>query len=178
LVFFFASAGLGLGSSHLRLHIAEITGMWHHTWLCLWFFSFFFFPALQLRALHLLGRHSTSWTTLPALFCIGYFWDRVSWTIYQTGFELRSSWLSASWIARIIDVSHRYSALFCFSDGVWLCWPGWSQIPSSRNPPASTFQVAGTPSTRGTGHKFLSQILCVSKYNLLTVKNLVNSDPT
>jgi hypothetical protein len=35
----------------------------------------------ELRALSLLGRCSTTWTTLPALFCIGHFWDQILWTI-------------------------------------------------------------------------------------------------
>jgi hypothetical protein len=32
----------------------------------------------ELRASHLLGMHDTTWATLPAFFCVGYFQDRVS----------------------------------------------------------------------------------------------------
>jgi hypothetical protein len=49
-----------------------------------WFFFFFFFLVVlgfELRASHLLGRHFTIWVTLPALFLIVYFQDRVSQTI-------------------------------------------------------------------------------------------------
>jgi hypothetical protein len=35
----------------------------------------------ELRALHLPGRWSTTWATLPVLFCVGCFQDRVSRTI-------------------------------------------------------------------------------------------------
>jgi hypothetical protein len=31
----------------------------------------------ELRASHLLGRCSTTWAFPPALFCVGYFWDRI-----------------------------------------------------------------------------------------------------
>jgi hypothetical protein len=44
------------------------------------FVYFFFFGStgVWLRASCLLGRHSTTWVTAPALFCVVYFWDRVS----------------------------------------------------------------------------------------------------
>jgi hypothetical protein len=43
---------------------------------CLFLFLFHFIVLeFELRASHLLGRYSTSWLTLPALFC--FFWDRV-----------------------------------------------------------------------------------------------------
>jgi hypothetical protein len=46
-------------------------------------FIYLFFVILELecRALHLLGRCSTDWVTPPALSCVGYFQDRISWTI-------------------------------------------------------------------------------------------------
>jgi hypothetical protein len=40
-------------------------------------FYFFFHAGIDLRASSFLGRHSTTWATPPALFCVGYFWDRV-----------------------------------------------------------------------------------------------------
>jgi hypothetical protein len=61
----------------------------------------------------LLGRRSTTWTTQSALFCDGYFQDRVSRTI---------CWLwtlifliSASWVARITGVSDRCPAIVTLS---------------------------------------------------------------
>jgi hypothetical protein len=44
---------------------------------------FFFFDALEfeLKTSHLLGRYSTTWAAPPALFCDGFFRDRVSQTI-------------------------------------------------------------------------------------------------
>jgi hypothetical protein len=39
--------------------------------------AFFFFEVLG----YLLGRYYTTWATPPALFYVGFFWDRVSHTI-------------------------------------------------------------------------------------------------
>jgi hypothetical protein len=49
------------------------------------------------------GPHtcSTTWATLPALFCVQYFWDRVSWTIYLRWLWTAILWISASWVVRI-----------------------------------------------------------------------------
>jgi hypothetical protein len=53
-----------------------------------------FFPVLgfEFRALHLLGRSSTTWVTPPALFCLSYFSDRESCFCWD-GLEPPSSYL-------------------------------------------------------------------------------------
>jgi hypothetical protein len=62
-------------------------------------FFFFIFSSIgfELRASCLLGRWATTWATLPALFCFGYFWNRVSRTICLawrlTAIRLQSSLL-------------------------------------------------------------------------------------
>jgi hypothetical protein len=61
------------------------------------------------------GLH-TPWVTPPALFfCIGYFWDRVSRSLFAQGW-LRTTilLLSASWVTRIIGMSHWHPAFFRF----------------------------------------------------------------
>jgi hypothetical protein len=42
-----------------------------------YFIIYFVVLGFELKASYLLGRHSTTW----ALFCVGYFWDGISWTI-------------------------------------------------------------------------------------------------
>jgi hypothetical protein len=55
-------------------------------------FPSFFLAVLgfELRAPHLLGRHFPTWTTPPALFCVGYFPDRVLRRFVWAGFKPRS----------------------------------------------------------------------------------------
>jgi hypothetical protein len=60
----------------------------------------------KLRALCLLGRCSTTRTTLPAHFCIGYFWDTGSWTICLGWPQITILLISASQGARLTDMSH------------------------------------------------------------------------
>jgi hypothetical protein len=67
---------------------------------------FFGSTGVELRALCLLDRHSTTWTTPVALFCVGYFQDRVSCTIYLGWLQITILLISASWVARITGVSH------------------------------------------------------------------------
>jgi hypothetical protein len=45
---------------------------------CCFFFFFFAVLGSEFRASHLLDRRSTTLATLPALFCIDFFQDRVS----------------------------------------------------------------------------------------------------
>jgi hypothetical protein len=62
---------------------------------CFSVFSSSFFVVIlgfELRASHVLGRRCISWVTPLALYCDGYFRDRVSWIFTWTGFELWSSW--------------------------------------------------------------------------------------
>jgi hypothetical protein len=52
----------------------------------------------------------TSWATPTALFCVGCFWDRVSWTIFLGWLWTAIHLISASWVARITGVSHQRHA--------------------------------------------------------------------
>jgi hypothetical protein len=51
------------------------------------FFCFWWYWGLELRASHLLGRHSTTWSTLSALFSVGHFFRRVLWAICLGWFQ-------------------------------------------------------------------------------------------
>jgi hypothetical protein len=86
-----------------------------HSLSPLHFFFFFLVVVLkfELRASHLLSRYSTTWVTPPALFCASYFWDRVSQTICLGWLQTKILLISASWVARIISVSHGHLAI-CF----------------------------------------------------------------
>jgi hypothetical protein len=68
----------------------------------------------KFRLTHLLSRHSTTWATPPALFCDGCFQDRVSWTICPGWLWSAILIISATWIARITDVSHQCPASWVF----------------------------------------------------------------
>jgi hypothetical protein len=50
----------------------------------------------------------TSWATSPAVFCDGFFRDRVSWTFCLGWLRTEVLLISASWVARITGVSHRH----------------------------------------------------------------------
>jgi hypothetical protein len=67
--------------------------------LC-WLFIYLVILGFDFRASHFLGRHST-WVIPPALFCIGCFQDRVSWTICQGWLWTVVLLISASWVARL-----------------------------------------------------------------------------
>jgi hypothetical protein len=63
--------------------------------LCLLFsFCLFVFAILGFvfRVSCLLDRYATTWATLLVLFCMGYFWYRVSQTIAQAYLKLWCSW--------------------------------------------------------------------------------------
>jgi hypothetical protein len=80
--------------------------------------SIYYFVVLEfeLRASCWLGRCSTTWATLPAFFCDGYFQDRVSWTIC-TGWPHSAIFLiSASQVAMIIGRSHWHLAPTCLNE--------------------------------------------------------------
>jgi hypothetical protein len=53
-----------------------------------------------------LNSGPSPWATPPALFLWRIFWDRVSWTICLGWFRTAILLVSASWVARIIGVSH------------------------------------------------------------------------
>jgi hypothetical protein len=66
----------------------------------------------ELRPSYLLGRCSATWATLPALFLfgVGYFQDRVSWTISLGWLETVTLLISVSQVGSIIGVSHQRQA--------------------------------------------------------------------
>jgi hypothetical protein len=57
------------------------------------------------QASHLLGRHSTTWVTTPALFCFSYFLARVSYSCPGPAWDF-SPPTYASHVAEITAVSH------------------------------------------------------------------------
>jgi hypothetical protein len=74
-----------------------------------WLFLVFFFLSVlgfELRTSLLVGRCCTTWATLPTLFCVGYFWDRISWNICLGWLWTFILLISASWGARITGVRH------------------------------------------------------------------------
>jgi hypothetical protein len=59
------------------------------------------------------------WATPPAIFCVGFFWNRVSWTVCPGWLQTLILLISASWAARITGISHQLPvclapALFVF----------------------------------------------------------------
>jgi hypothetical protein len=83
-------------------------------WFCLLFFSFLFFSVLEFELLGL-NAGPTPWVTPPApppTFFV-FFQDRVSQTICQGWLRTLIILISASWVARIIGVSHWHPAWFC-----------------------------------------------------------------
>jgi hypothetical protein len=90
------------------------------SWLYVLFLSFFFLLSVlefELRVSCLLGRRSTTWVAPPAHFCDGLIWDRVSQTISPDWFQTRIFLISASWVARITGLSHRYLLYVSFLGG-------------------------------------------------------------
>jgi hypothetical protein len=72
--------------------------------------AFFFFFFLQHQGLN---SEPTPWATPPALFCDGYFQDRVSQTICPGWLRIEILLIFASWVARIAGVSHWHLAEYC-----------------------------------------------------------------
>jgi hypothetical protein len=78
----------------------------------------------ELWVSHLLGRHSTTWGILPPLFCVRYFWNRVSQTICP--------WLALKWdppeLCLLSSWDHRYEPPV-LSIGTASWWPeGWRML--------------------------------------------------
>jgi hypothetical protein len=61
----------------------------------------------ELRASHLLGRHFYCLSNSASPFCDGFFQDRVSRTISPGWLQTAILLISASLVARIIDLSHQ-----------------------------------------------------------------------
>jgi hypothetical protein len=79
----------------------------HITWIHLCLLGFFWFLValgFELQASYLLGRCSTAWVTLPALFYAGHFWDRVLETISPGWVWTAIFLISASWEPRITEM--------------------------------------------------------------------------
>jgi hypothetical protein len=113
-------------------------------------FLFFFLEVLwfELKTSCLLGRHSTAWATLPALFCVGYFWDRVSGTICLRWLQTTILLICASWVVMIIGMSHYLVEMLLFvlvvlgfkCRALWLlsrCSTTWATPPA----PEMVFQL-------------------------------------
>jgi hypothetical protein len=82
------------------------------------------------RVLHLPGRCSITWVTCqPGFFCVGYFRDRVSWTIYlgwlwtvillvSASQVARSYWLWLSWTFNMWDSPKNFPLSFFYFQSV------------------------------------------------------------
>jgi hypothetical protein len=71
-------------------------------------FNFFLVLGFKLNASHLLGRCSTTWS----LFFVGFFRDRFSQTVCPGWLQISILLMSASWVARIMSVSHQCPPMF------------------------------------------------------------------
>jgi hypothetical protein len=82
-----------MSSAAICLITCGLMGVLHQT-------EFFFFQYWGLNS------GPTPWATLPTLFVMGFFWNRVSWTFFVQGWlQTVILLISASWIARITGVS-------------------------------------------------------------------------
>jgi hypothetical protein len=61
-----------------------------------------------------LGRCSTTWAPPPALFCVGYFWERVSPSICLGWPQTAILLISASWVVRITGWHPALWSIFIF----------------------------------------------------------------
>jgi hypothetical protein len=118
--------------------------------LVLEFFFFFFLIFLvilgfELRASHWPGRHSTTRVTPCALFCVGFFQDRVCQTHCPGWPRTTTLLISASWVAGITSMSHCILLEFIFAEDFfptsdnslvdWSCliFHGWALLVNLRN---------------------------------------------
>jgi hypothetical protein len=58
----------------------------------------------------MLGRRTTTWATLPAHFCDGYFRDRILRTVCFDCLQTAILLIFASWVTKITGVSHWFPA--------------------------------------------------------------------
>jgi hypothetical protein len=91
----------------------------------------FFFAILEfeLKALHLLGRHSTTWAMSPALFCFSYFSESCFYC--QPG--LQSSY-TVSCIAGMTCTHYHAQLFICWDDDLTKALPGLA-LSSQSLPP-------------------------------------------
>jgi hypothetical protein len=104
---------LGLG---LICHTAV-----NHCYVHIAFFRQIRFPLSILFIINFLQHWSLNtgpspWATLPALFCNGIFWHKVSRTIFPGWLWTVILLISASWVVGITGVSHRHLTLFIFCE--------------------------------------------------------------
>jgi hypothetical protein len=59
------------------------------------------------RASHLLGKRSTTCHSTSSFFLIGFFQDRISWTVCLGWLWTLLLLISASWVSRITGMSHQ-----------------------------------------------------------------------
>jgi hypothetical protein len=92
-----------------HIYICVCVSVYIYICVCVYIYIFFFFCwlywVLNSRPTLLLGRHSITWSTPLAFFCIRYFWDRVSPLFDPADFTIIFL-ISASWAARITSVNH------------------------------------------------------------------------
>jgi hypothetical protein len=95
---------------------------WCMIYLMYWWI---WFASILLRVFLLWGLNSgpTPWATPPDTFCEEFHWGRVLWTLCQIWFHTSVLLMYASWVARIIGVSHRHpdDKSFCIyvNQGNW-----------------------------------------------------------
>jgi hypothetical protein len=102
--------------------------------VCIYIYIFFFFcnAGVWTQGLHLELLHQS-------LFCDGFFWDRISWTISPNWLWIAFLLFSASWVARITGVSHQFLVI-SFFERVSLYSPSWLW---THDPPTLVSQVLG-----------------------------------
>jgi hypothetical protein len=101
------------------------------SWYIFFLFLHLFFLAVlefELSASCLLGRHSTTWATLPenTIFCVGYFQDRVLWTLCPGWPQTMILLISASWVTRIISMSYWHPAGMSFFQFIGMLLWKWN----------------------------------------------------
>jgi hypothetical protein len=94
----------GFGGVNLRENYWRKVLKWLYKFLDAGVYFFF----LQYRGLN---SGPSPWATPPTLVLWRVFWDRVWWTICPGSLQTAILLISASWVARITDVSHGCPAL-------------------------------------------------------------------
>jgi hypothetical protein len=82
---------------------------------CILFFFFFAVLRFELRSSHLQGRHSITTATLPILFIVKYFQNKLSRMIFPGRFWTTVFFISASQVVRNSGMSHWCPAFHFFT---------------------------------------------------------------